>query len=62
MTKIIYVKNDDEKIKIVNELKNYSDNKLKSFKRGFTRIFKKLIDVIDNFKEPKSKIILSLKK
>ena len=58
-----YLCQNDEKIKIVNELKNYSDNKLKSFKKeDLLEYLKKLIDVIDNFKkEPKSKIILSLK-
>ena len=54
---------DEEKIKIVNELKSYSDNKLKTFKKeDLLEYLKKLVDEIDNFKkEPKSKIISSLK-
>ena len=53
----------DEKIKLVNELKNYSDNKLKSLKKDdLLEYLSKLVDKVDKFKkESKNNIILSLK-
>ena len=53
----------DDKIKLVNELKNYSDNKLKSLKKDdLLEYLSKLVDTVDKFKkESKNNIISSLK-
>jgi len=60
---LIISQDDDEKIKLVNELKNYSDSKLKSLKKDdLLEYLKKFVNLIDKFKkEPKSKIILNLR-